>query len=231
MTTNSDPPLSRVDRPLGSLESSASTGTCEPHTLCSSCHKAFNGPTDLEWPLLDCTDNDNCFMLHSPLLALKASVNELCHFCTLVWENIARETSLSSDLWAAILQDPDTPVFLRHSVGHWPCWFEVICSMVERSLYSLPIITIAQLDHERNSTLIFVSLYDNTRLHPAHCYINTSSSEHVRMIKYWIEKCNSTHEACRKSSGFILPGLLFFQKMLLKSTFASLTTRRILALT
>jgi hypothetical protein len=214
-------PIFEGRQPHGSLEPSENTETCELHTMCPSCRKSFIGSNDLEWPMVDCADIDLArgrkgFMLHNSVLALKLSVDQYCHFCTLVWEALFHDMEKRPHfptILAAILQDENTPILLvpRNSIleDEVNKTFVVHCATPMKTngkrTHKIIIskLVIVRADQDIHGKSNFEGHYDNVRVHPAQRYINTSSPEHARLIKYWSDKCYATHQVCQKAQNFV----------------------------
>jgi hypothetical protein len=152
-------------------------------------------------------------MLHSSLRSLKLSVNDLCHFCVLVWEALfPNEEHLPSALQGGNLQAEDSPVFLKYRWDETNLWrhrhkITISCPYLkERGIYtSAPHNELEIIAGEYHYPHLPGGNCREIRAHSAQHYINTSSSEHIRLTKYWSDECISKHRTCRGPQKGFLP--------------------------
>ncbi|EPE28353.1 WD40 repeat-like protein [Glarea lozoyensis ATCC 20868] len=201
---------SALYRILGISDTSKSVEASKLHALCQTCRKAFTSTVSspLLLPLSPSHDAEFDFMLHSSFFSLKVSVDEFCHFCTIVWEYLFLNSDLfplSPTLLEELLKADDSPVYLILTANRWPRGqdgrsYMVSCPRIlEWGFTDNPSffehLVIAPNNHD--------ILDPYSRPHPAQAYINTSSVEHSLLVKYWSETCISQHQVCQKTQHFV----------------------------
>lgn len=181
--------------PLPDPDEYSKADTCTLHALCSSCRRVLRASSHVKGTLFSFWRTTERITLWPSLEDLKGSVDNRCHFCTMVWQIISKDRDGQLRTEEEISSLGIRNVVLEISRPRDNIQINIACE---------------RLDMPGTGQIRLYSRDERKRLpadtcHPSQSWFLTSSNEHKKLARYWFQECSSKHQFCRRSDSVFMP--------------------------